>query len=120
MHNERLTRAVSEQDAMREEKRRETNRQFVNRSPHEIASDILSLLIEMGKPIPTMHVMYRCNLNSKQLNMFYKPLLLKAGMITVQPPRPMSKRLYWKVTPKGRDYVATFGRAKSMLKIEAE
>lgn len=101
-------------------KRKAMGRHFVNRSVHEVLENILSTLKANGGSLTTKtEVMYRNNLNSKQIE-FYRQMLLRTEMMVEEKPRPNSKRLYWKATPKGVDYIATFGKLAAMLAVPEE
>ena len=53
------------------------------------------------------HVMYRCNLNSKQINQ-YLQFLIDSGMLEVTRERPNSKRYIYKTMDLGKKFIAHY------------
>lgn len=75
-----------------------------NRGWLEIIQFIL-LMCENGAR--KTHVMYRCNLNSKQINE-YLDFLLDSNMLETIQERPNSKRLIYKTTDLGSKFVSRY------------
>lgn len=76
----------------------------------EIVHSILSVCLNGALKT---HVMFRCNLNSKQLH-FYLDSLLAKGLLEIQREPPSAKSEYW-TTTKGRKYLETYGVLLQML-----
>ena len=72
-----------------------------NRGWLEIIEFILSIC---GDGARKTHVMYRCNLNSKQIN-DYLNFLLKCRMLDSIQERPNSKRHIFKTNKLGREFL---------------
>jgi predicted transcriptional regulator len=53
------------------------------------------------------HVMYRCNLNSKQINE-YLDFLLDSGMLEKTQERPNSKRSIYKTSELGKKFITRY------------
>lgn len=53
------------------------------------------------------HVMYRCNLNSKQINE-YLNFLLECGMLEKMQERPNSKRYIYKTSDLGKKFIGSY------------
>jgi predicted transcriptional regulator len=68
------------------------------------------------------HVMFRCNLNSKQLHFYIESLLAK-GLLEKER-EPPSAKVEYRTTNKGRKYLETYGALLQMLnddrRIESE
>ena len=72
-----------------------------NRGWLEIVEFILSICISGSRKT---HVMYRCNLNSKQIN-DYLNFLLKHGMLDKIQERPDSKRHIFRTNELGKEFI---------------
>ncbi len=59
------------------------------------------------------HVMFRCNLNSKQLHFYIESLLAK-GLLEKER-EPPSAKVEYRTTVKGRKYLETYGFLLQML-----
>ncbi len=59
------------------------------------------------------HVMFRCNLNSKQLHFYIESLLAK-GLLEKER-EPPSAKVEYRTTTKGRRYLETYGALLQML-----
>jgi predicted transcriptional regulator len=59
------------------------------------------------------HVMFRCNLNSRQLH-FYLESLVAKGLLE-RGRTPPSAKVEYRTTEKGRKYVETFGAMVQLL-----
>ncbi|MDE1853673.1 MAG: hypothetical protein KGI38_07995 [Thaumarchaeota archaeon] len=62
------------------------------------------------------HVMFRCNLNSKQLH-FYMDSLLAKGLLEKER-APPSAKVEYKTTQRGRKYLETYSELIQMLSEE--
>jgi predicted transcriptional regulator len=82
-----------------------------NRGWLEIIEFIL-LMCENGAR--KTHVMYRCNLNSKQINQ-YLEFLLDSGMLEMIQERPSSKRYIYKTTDLGKKFIANYKQLASLF-----
>ena len=82
-----------------------------NRGWLEIIEFIL-LMCENGAR--KTHVMYRCNLNSKQINQ-YLEFLLESGMLEMIQERPNSKRYIYKTTDLGKKFIAHYKQLASLF-----
>jgi predicted transcriptional regulator len=60
------------------------------------------------------HVMYRCNLNSKQINQ-YLEFLLESGMLEIIQARPTSKRFMYKTTDLGKKFISHYKQLASLF-----
>ena len=60
------------------------------------------------------HVMYRCNLNSKQINQ-YLDFLLDSGMLEVARERPNSKRYIYKTTELGKKFISHYKQLSDLF-----
>lgn len=60
------------------------------------------------------HVMYRCNLNSKQINQ-YLQFLLDSKMLEVTRERPNSKRYIYKTTELGKKFIAHYKELEDLF-----
>ncbi len=60
------------------------------------------------------HVMYRCNLNSKQINQYLEFLLDSEMLETIQE-RPSSKRHIYKTTDLGKKFIAHYKELASLF-----
>jgi predicted transcriptional regulator len=76
----------------------------------EIAYSVLSVCLNGA--IKT-HIMFRCNLNSKQLN-FYVTSLLEKGMLE-KIRDPPSAKMEYRTTQRGRKYMETYSALFQML-----
>ena len=59
------------------------------------------------------HVMFRCNLNSRQLHFYVESLLNKGLLEKVRD--PPSAKVEFRTTPKGRKYIETYSVLLQML-----
>jgi predicted transcriptional regulator len=75
-----------------------------NRGWLEIIEFILSMCENGARKT---HVMYRCNLNSKQINE-YLNFLLDCGMLEKIQERPISKRYIFKTTELGKKFISRY------------
>jgi predicted transcriptional regulator len=82
-----------------------------NRGWLEIIEFIL-LMCENGAR--KTHVMYRCNLNSKQINQ-YLEFLLDSGMLEIIQERPSSKRYIYKTTDLGKKFIAHYKQLAALF-----
>ncbi|MDQ5841959.1 MAG: hypothetical protein M3286_00565 [Thermoproteota archaeon] len=82
-----------------------------NRGWLEIIEFIL-LMCENGAR--KTHVMYRCNLNSKQINQ-YLEFLLDSGMLETIQERPNSKRYIYKTTELGKKFIAHYKQLAALF-----
>lgn len=82
-----------------------------NRGWLEIIEFIL-LMCENGAR--KTHVMYRCNLNSKQINQYLEFLLDSEMLETIQE-RPSSKRHIYKTTDLGKKFIAHYKELASLF-----
>ena len=82
-----------------------------NRGWLEIIEFIL-LLCENGAR--KTHVMYRCNLNSKQINQ-YLQFLLDSEMIQITRERPNSKRFIYKTTDLGKKFISHYKQLANLF-----
>ncbi len=80
------------------------------RSYLEIASSILSVCLNGALKT---HVMFRCNLNSKQLH-FYMESLLAKGLLE-RKRAPPSAKMEYRTTSLGREYLEKYGALLRML-----
>ncbi len=76
----------------------------------EIAYSILSVCLNGALKT---HVMFRCNLNSKQLHFYIESLLAK-GLLEKERERPSAKVEYM-TTQRGRKYLETYSALLQML-----
>jgi predicted transcriptional regulator len=58
--------------------------------------------------------MYRCNLNSKQINQ-YLQFLLDSGMLEMMQERPSSKRYIYKTTDLGKKFISSYKQLASLF-----
>ena len=79
-------------------------RGWSNRGWLEIIEFILSLCENGARKT---HVMYRCNLNSKQINE-YLNFLLECEMLEKIQERPNSKRHIYKTTELGKKFIGSY------------
>lgn len=79
----------------------------------EIAYSVLSVCLNGALKT---HVMFRCNLNSKQLQFYIESLLTK-GLLEKGRAPPSAKVEYW-TTQRGRKYLETYGALIQMLSEE--
>jgi predicted transcriptional regulator len=82
-----------------------------NRGWLEIIEFIL-LMCENGAR--KTHVMYRCNLNSKQINQ-YLEFLLDSGMLEILQERPNSKRYIYKTTDLGKKFITHYKQLAALF-----
>ena len=83
------------------------------RSYMEIVYSVLSVCLNGALKT---HVMFRCNLNSKQLHFYIESLLAK-GLL--EPERaPPSAKVEYRTTQRGRQYLETYGNLLQMLNDE--
>ncbi len=59
------------------------------------------------------HIMFRCNLNSKQLHFYVESLLNKELLEKVRD--PPSAKVEYRTTSKGRKYIEAYGALLQML-----
>jgi predicted transcriptional regulator len=59
------------------------------------------------------HVMFRCNLNSKQLHFYMESLLTKGLLEKLR--EPPSAKVEYRTTARGRKYLETYGTLLQML-----
>jgi len=85
----------------------------------EIVYSILSVCLNGALKT---HVMFRCNLNSRQLHFYIESLLAK-GLLEKER-EPPSAKVEYRTTSKGRKYLETYGALLQMLiddrRIESE
>ncbi|MDQ3869856.1 MAG: hypothetical protein M3250_09930 [Thermoproteota archaeon] len=81
-----------------------------NRGWLEIIEFILSMCENGARKT---HVMYRCNLNSKQINE-YLNFLLDCGMLEKIQERPNSKRFIYRTSELGKNFII---RYKQLLEL---
>ena len=81
----------------------------------EIAYSMLSVCLNGALKT---HVMFRCNLNSRQLH-FYLESLLAKGLLQKGSTTPGTKAEY-RTTAKGRNYLKTYGTLLRMLSDDQE
>ncbi len=79
----------------------------------EIVYSILSVCLNGALKT---HVMFRCNLNSKQLNFYIESLLAK-GLLEKER-APPSAKVEYKTTQRGRNYLETYSALLQMLSEE--
>ena len=60
------------------------------------------------------HVMYRCNLNSKQINEYLK-FLLNCGMLEKIQERPNSKRSIYRTTDLGKNFIIRYKQLSDLF-----
>ncbi len=82
-----------------------------NRGALEIMELILSACLRGSLKT---RVMYKCKLNSKQLEQ-YLEFLLRHELLSRDQVDPRSKKYGYKTTPKGRKYINTFKELKRIL-----
>jgi predicted transcriptional regulator len=76
----------------------------------EIVYSILSVCLNGALKT---HVMFRCNLNSKQLHFYIESLLAK-GLLE-KDREPPSAKVEYRTTNKGRRYLETYGALLQVL-----
>ena len=76
----------------------------------EIVYSILSVCLNGALKT---HVMFRCNLNSKQLRFYIDSLLVK-GLLE-KDRAPPSAKVEYRTTERGRSYLETYGTLLQML-----
>ncbi len=81
----------------------------------EIAYSILSVCLNGALKT---HVMFRCNLNSKQLR-FYIDSLLAKGLLE-RDREPPSAKVEYRTTQRGRKYLETYSALLQMLSEDSE
>lgn len=79
----------------------------------EIVYSILSVCLNGAL---RTHVMFRCNLNSKQLR-FYMDSLLAKGLLEKER-APPSAKVQYRTTQRGRKYLETYSELTRMLNEE--
>lgn len=87
-----------------------------NRCPQDIIDRIL-LMCQTGD-IKT-RVMYKCNLNSKQIKAYLDFLLDRKLLVKESDPRFRSKSAYL-TTEKGKRYIDAYGTLWSLLEIDPD
>ena len=85
---------------------------WTNRGWLEIVEFILSMCKEGSRKT---HVMYRCNLNSKQIN-GYLDFLYQCSMLEKTPEHPNSKRYIYKTSNLGRQAIESYHKLVSLFK----
>jgi len=78
----------------------------------EIVEFILSMCIDGSRKT---HVMYRCNLNSKQINE-YLDFLYQCSMLEKTPEHPNSKRYIYKTSKLGKEAIDSYHKLVSLFK----
>ena len=81
----------------------------------EIVYSILSVCLNGALKT---HVMFRCNLNSKQLHFYIESLLVK-GLLEKER-EPPSAKVEYRTTQRGRKYLETYSALLQMLSEERE
>ncbi len=81
----------------------------------EIAYSVLSVCLNGALKT---HVMFRCNLNSKQLR-FYIDSLVAKGLLEGER-EPPSAKVEYRTTQRGRKYLETYSALLQMLSDEGE
>ena len=82
-----------------------------NRGWLEIIEFILSMCENGSRKT---HVMYRCNLNSKQINE-YLNFLLECGMLEKINERPNSKRSIYRTSELGKDFILRYKQLSALF-----
>jgi len=80
------------------------------RSDIDIIADIL---IEAKKDTLKTHIMYRCNLSHRQLNIYLK-LLFKIGLLKSHSNEENNAR-YYEITSKGLKFLKTYSKLKDLM-----
>jgi predicted transcriptional regulator len=65
------------------------------------------------------HVMYRCNLNSKQINQ-YLQFLLDCGMLERNQEYPSSKRHIYKTSRLGQEFIGKYAFQRANIQVDDE
>jgi predicted transcriptional regulator len=86
---------------------------WTNRGWLEIIEFILSMCENGARKT---HVMYRCNLNSKQINE-YLIFLLDCGMLEKIQERPNSKRSIYKTTDLGKNFIIRYKQLLELFRV---
>ncbi len=93
----------------------ETVLRWGNRGSLDIVNFIL--LVCINGTIIT-HIMYKCNLNSKQTHL-YVALLLKHKLLEKKSPEGLGKSVY-KATERARKYVEAYAELSQIFKLPTE
>ena len=80
------------------------------RSDIDIIADIL---IEAKKDTLKTHIMYRCNLSHRQLNIYLK-LLFKIGLLKSHSNEENNAR-YYEITSKGLEFLMAYSKLKDLM-----
>ena len=77
--------------------------------------DIVGMILEIcERGALKTHVMYRCNLNSAQLNEYLD--LLECNWLVEETPSEASKRTVYMVTKKGREYLGAYKKLQEIFR----